>query len=424
MNIDQITKYKVDLSINKSSRDNSIMGKIHDFRKNMDKHEALGLNLLKKSPLFSSCDRQVTIFDRHTKKMKEALMFGSNNYLNATTCEKAIEKSKSVIEEYGVGSGGVPLLSGTMIFQNELEKLIAETKGFDDAIVFSAGLTANTGTIPGLVRPSNLIVHDRLNHASLIDGSILSGAKMLRYKHNNVESLEKILSENHLQYPGGILVVTDGVFSMDGDIADIPAILDVVRKYDALLLIDDAHATGVIGEKGTGTLSHYNIRDKSNIIVTGTLSKAIGLVGGFVTARQDIINYLRIFARSNMYSASLPPNVCASAIEVIKYMKESGAVRQLNENALYLRTLLKGKGYNILNSRTAIIPVIVGDEYKLTEMSKDFFEKGIIVNFVFPPVVPPKLSRIRISVMSSHTKEDMDYLAEVLDELFIKYNLK
>ena len=279
------------------------------------------------------------------------------------------------------------------------------------------------GTIIGLVRQNNLVIHDKLNHASLIDGTIMSGAQILRYKHNDVENLEHILKNNHSSYPKGILVITDGVFSMDGDIANIPKILDVVRKYDGLLLIDDAHATGVIGKNGAGTLSHFNIKDHSNIIVTGTLSKAIGTVGGFITAEQKIIDYLRIFARSNMYSTALPPSVCASAIEVFKYMENSDVVDKLRHNSNYLREKLSHIGVDFLNSETAIIPILVGDEYKLTMMSKDFLSKGIIVNYIFPPVVSPKQSRIRISLMASHTKQDLDYLVATVKSIFKEYSI-
>lgn len=418
--------YKIDLRKNKKSTNGSIMEKVNDFQATVfAEHERLGLNLLKKSPMTSCCDREVSMLERHTNREISFLMFGSNSYIGATIASNAIEKAIEVTKEYGIGSGGVPLLSGTTIFQNVLEREIAITKGFDDAIIFSSGFTANVGTLLGLIQPNNLIIHDKLNHASLIDGTIMSGAKMARYKHNDPKDLERILKENIDSYPkGGILVVTDGVFSMDGDIANIPEILKVTRKYGALLLIDDAHSTGQIGENGAGTLSHYKIKDNSDIIVTGTLSKAIGAVGGFVTASKEIIDYLRIFARSNMYSTSLPPSVCASAVEVFKYMKSSNCVTKLQENSKYVRNILQKKGYNIKNTKTGIIPIIVGDEHKLTMMSKDFLDRGIIINYIFPPVVSPKSSRLRISIMSSHTKDDLDKLINAIDDVFATYSLK
>lgn len=189
-------------------------------------------------------------------------MFGSNSYLGATIFPEAIKSATAATQEMGIGSGGVPLLTGTSILQNQLEKTIANFTGFDDTILFSSGYTANLGVISGLIRSNNLVIHDKLNHASLLDGTLLSGAKMLRYRHNDMKDLERLIQENINQYPNGILVVTDGVFSMDGDIANIPEILKICNKYNILLLIDDAHATGVIGKKGAGTLSHYGITDR------------------------------------------------------------------------------------------------------------------------------------------------------------------
>lgn len=189
-------------------------------------------------------------------------MFGSNSYLGATIWPEAVNKAVEVTKELGIGSGGVPLLTGTSIYQEQLEQVIAKFSGFDDAILFSSGYTANLGVISGLLRPNHLIIHDKLDHASLLDGTVLSGAKMVRYKHGNMENLENLIKENIDKYPKGILVVTDGIFSMDGDIANLPTILEIVNKYNVILLIDEAHAVGVIGEKGAGTLSHYGIKER------------------------------------------------------------------------------------------------------------------------------------------------------------------
>lgn len=242
--------FKIDLHKNKDSKDGSIMGKVYDFQKEIAKHEEDRYNIYIKPPAITACDRTTTIIDRFTHQQKEMLMFGSNNYLGATTIKSAIEAKVEVAEKFGIGSGGVPLLSGTTIHQNLLEKEIASTKGFEDAILFSSGFTANIGVIVGLTNHKNLIVHDKLNHASLFDGTLMSGAQFLRYKHNDMSALESVLKDNYNKYPQGILVITDGVFSMDGDIANIPEILSLTEKYGAILLIDDAHATGVIGNKG------------------------------------------------------------------------------------------------------------------------------------------------------------------------------
>ena len=293
----------------------------------------------------------------------------------------------------------------------------------DDTILFSSGYTANLGVISGLIRPNNLIIHDKLDHASLLDGTVMFGAKMIRYKHGDINDLERLLKDNSPQYPNGILVVTDGVFSMDGDIAKLPQILEITRKYDAILLVDEAHATGVIGDKGAGTLSHYGITDRKNIILTGTLSKAIGTVGGYITASQDVIDYLRIYARSNMFSTSLPPSVCAAAIEVIKVMQSTEIVEHLKQNAEYLQNKLKSEGFNIMNTETPIIPLVVGDQAILTQLAKDAFDSGFIINPIFPPAVPANLTRFRISVMASHTQKDMDMLVELIIKLFEKYDI-
>lgn len=415
--------YIVNLTGNRTSKDGSIMGKVLDFKEEIALHEQSELNVYKKHPQLTACDRNVTVYNRHTQQKVEAIMFGSNSYLGATIFPEAIQKAIEVTQEFGIGSGGVPLLTGTSIYQEELEKLIAKTSGMDDAILFSSGYTANLGVISGLIRPNNLIIHDKLDHASLLDGTVMSGAKMIRYKHGNINDLERLLKEHSPQYKNGILVVTDGVFSMDGDIAKLPQILEIIKKYDAILLIDEAHATGVIGEKGAGTLSHYGITDRKNIILTGTLSKAIGTVGGYITASQDIIDYLRIYARSNMFSTSLPPSVCAAAIEVIKVMQSTEVVEQLKQKAEYLQNKLRSEGFNIMNTETPIIPLVVGDQAILTQMAKDAFDNGFIINPIFPPAVPANLTRFRISVMASHTQKDMDMLVDLIIKLFEKYDI-
>lgn len=416
--------YSVNLTGNRISKDGSIIGKVYDFQNEMFQHEQSELNVYKKNPQLTACDREVRIYNRHTQEEITAVMFGSNSYLGATIWPEAVNKAVEVTREFGIGSGGVPLLTGTSIHQEQLEQVIAKSSGFDDAILFSSGYTANLGVISGLLRPNHLIIHDKLDHASLLDGTVLSGAKMVRYKHGNMEDLEKLIKENIDKYPKGILVVTDGVFSMDGDIANLPTILEIVNKYNVILLIDEAHAIGVIGEKGAGTLSHYGIKERKNIILTGTLSKAIGTVGGYITASQDIIDYLRIYARSNMFSTSLPPSVCAAAIEVFKVIQNSNIVDTLKSKASYLKDRLNEEGFNTMHTQTPIIPLVVGNQAILTQMAKDAFDEGFIINPIFPPAVPANLTRFRISVMASHTQADMDNLVKLLIKLFEKYGVE
>lgn len=417
-------EYKVDLTANKVSDDCSIMGKVYDYHKMVVEHERLGLNLLLKSPVVSTDGREAVVRERHSGSCLKVLMFGANNYLGAINNQEVIDRTIKAIKDFGVGSGGVPILSGTSLLHEELEGKLSELAGFEDTMLFSAGFTANLGGLLGMMRPQNLIVQDRLNHASLIDGGLLSGARMLRYRHNDPASLESILAENAEAYQNGILVITDGVFSMDGDIANIPELLKVVKRYNALLLIDEAHSTGVIGEGGRGTLSYYNITDRDNIILSGTLSKALGAMGGYVSADKMVVDYLRSYARGCLYSTSLPPAVCASALASIDYMTKTDVVERLQENAAYMRCKLREAGYNILETVTAVIPIIVGDEYKLTMMSKDLLERGIYVNCIFPPAVPRKMARIRVNMSALLTKEDIDYFVKVLDGLFEKYEIE
>ena len=415
--------YTADLTKNRKSADGSILGKVHDFHKELLLHEDAGLNVYLKPELTTPCDRVVKVRNRYTGQEETKLMFGSNSYLGASNMQRAKDVNARVVSEYGIGSGGVPLLSGTTSFQNRLEHKLADVTGFGDVMLFSSGYTANLGVITGLLRSNHLIIHDKLNHASLLDATALSGAKMVRFNHNDMVSLEKLLREYAEEYKDRMIVATDGIFSMDGDIADIPSILDLCRKYGAILLIDDAHAIGVIGEHGAGTLSHYGITDRDNIIVTGTLSKALGTLGGYVAASKEIIDYLRIYARSNMFSTSLPQGVCAAATEVLDAMRETDAVKRLNENASYLAGRLREEGFNILDTRTPIMPLLVGDASTLTAMVQDAFNEGIVISGIYAPAVPPKLTRFRISVMADHTKEDMEALISMIIKLFDKYGL-
>lgn len=404
------------------SADCSILDKIERYSGYLEDHEEKKMNFFLKSPLLSGCENSSTIYDRHSSDNRQMTMFGSNNYLGLSTVPEVREAGIEAIEKYGVGSGGVPLFSGTHILQQKLEQKIAALKGCEDSMVFSSGYAANIGTVTGLIRPNNLIVHDRLNHSSLLDGSALTGAKFVRYLHNSPLSLEKTLEENHETYPDGMIVITDGVFSMDGDVASLPEIIEIAKKYNALVMIDDAHATGVIGHKGAGTKSHYSLTDGVDI-VSGTLSKAIGAVGGFVASTKKIINYLRLYARSNMYSTALPPSVCASAIAAIDYMQTSERVEQLKQNYTYVSENLSKLGYSTGKTESAIIPMMIGDEATISLMARDFFENDIFVNAVFHPAVPPKQSRFRISVMATHTKEQLDRFLNVADKLGKKYKI-
>jgi 8-amino-7-oxononanoate synthase len=404
------------------SSDGSLLGKVGDMAQALKFADKSGFNTLRR-PLATGNANRVRIANRADNRLKEMVMFGSNTYLGLTTHPRVKEAAQKAIDEYGVGAGGVPLLSGTHKLQDQLEERVAQLKDCEAAMLFTSGYLANIGCVAGLMREGDCIVNDRLNHASIIDGCKLSGAKYVTFKHNSMNGLERKLTNLSNGYAGRILVATDGVYSMEGDIARLDGIIPIAKRLGALLMIDDAHATGVIGKNGKGTKSHYGITDGVDIVV-GTLSKAVGVVGGFVASTKEIIDYLRIYSRSNMYSTALPPSVCAAAIEAINVMEEEPhLIENLWHNINYIKSALNQLGFNTGRSETAIIPIFVEDEESLVLMQRDVHERGLFVNSITSPVVPPNESRFRVSVMASHTKEDMDFLLDVMEELGRKYKV-
>jgi glycine C-acetyltransferase len=401
---------------------NSLLGKVHEMSQALKLADEAGLNTLRR-PLTTCSANRIKIQDRITHREKEMVMFGSNNYLGLTTHPRVKQAAYNAIEEYGAGSGGVPLLSGTHKLQDELEKKLAELKGCEDAMLFTSGYLANLGCIAGLMRDGDLVINDRLNHASIIDGCRLSGAKIVTFKHNSLKGLKRKLSKTSPKYKGRTMIALDGVYSMEGDIAPLDECIPIAKEYGALLLIDDAHATGVIGEQGMGTKSHFNITEGVDIVV-GTLSKAVGTVGGFAAASKEIIDYLRIYARSNMFSTALPPAVCAAAYEAVLIMEEEpDLIENLWKNIGYVKSNLLELGFNTGQSESAIIPVLVEDVYNLMVMQREFHDRGVFVNAIGAPVVPANQSRFRISVMATHTKEDMDFLLNVMERVGKKYKV-
>ena len=404
------------------SSDDSLLGKVYDMAQALKYADKAGFNTLRR-PLASGNANRVTILNRADNKLRDMVMFGSNTYLGLTTHPRVKRAAQDAIDEYGVGSGGVPLLSGTNRLQDQLEKKVAELKDCEDAMLFTSGYLANIGCVTGLMRDGDLIINDRLNHASIIDGCRLSGSKYVTFKHNSIKGLQRKFANFSAAYRDRTLVAMDGVYSMEGDIAKLDEIVPIAKEHGALVMIDDAHATGVIGEHGKGTKSHFGITDGVDIVV-GTLSKAIGVVGGFVASSKEIIDYLRIYSRSNMFSTSLPPAVCAAAIEAINVMEEEPhLIENLWKNIEYVKSNLNHLGFNTGLSETAIIPVFVDDDESIVLMQREIHEKGLFLNTIAPPVVPPKESRFRVSVMATHTKEDMDFLLEVMSSLGKKYKV-
>ena len=373
--------------------------------------------------LTSPSERRVKILDRYTNEVREMVMMASNNYLGLTTHPAVVEAARKALEKYGAGAGSVPLLGGYLDLHRELEHKLAQMKGCEDAIIFTSGYSSNVGCVSALVRKNDVAINDRLNHASIIDGCYLSGGTLRTFKHNDLASLEKVLQSTEKQGYNGKLIIVDGVFSMDGDITDLPGIKALADRYHARIMIDEAHATGVIGENGRGTPEHFSLEGQIDL-VSGTLSKAMAVVGGFVASSKEVVNYLRFYARSHMFSTALPPASAGALIAGIDVIQNEPQFRKkLWSNIKYMISNLKQMGFNLGNAETAIIPIIIGDEDILKKISREVHQAGIFVNSVYYPAVPKKLSRLRLSLMATHTQEDLDDTLAVLERVGKKYGL-
>jgi len=333
---------------------------------------------------------------------KQYLNFCSNNYLGLSNHPKVIEAAQIACKEFGAGAGASRLISGNLSIHEDLEKKIAKFKGREAAMVFPTGYMANLGTISSLVDENDTVIIDRLNHTSIIDACRLSKAKLQVYPHKDMAALEKILKRSTKFKKR--LIVTDSVFSMDGDIAPLPEIAQLAKKYDAITMIDEAHATGVLGKTGRGAEEHFGIEGQIDVIM-GTLSKAVGSLGGFVAGSESLIDYLRNKARSFIYTTALPPASCAASIAALEIIEnEPELIENLRMNS------------RLLGSETPIIPIIIGDLNKTMEISAKLFEKGILASGIRPPTVPKNECRIRLTVTALHTKEDIECLVSSLPE--------
>ena len=357
----------------------------------------------------SAANRYITIDKR------KLLNLCSNNYLGLANDTRLEDAAITAIKKFGVGAGASRLVSGSTILHKKLEEKLAQFKQQEAALVYASGYSANLGIISSLVGRNDIVFSDRLNHASIIDGIILSRAQLVRYPHRDMEALERLLSMRptpDARRP--TLIVTDSVFSMDGDIAPIPKLLALAKKYDCLLMIDEAHATGVLGRKGRGSLEYFEAEVDERIIQMGTLSKAIGCLGGFVCGSKDLIDYLVNRSRSFIFSTALPAALCASALTAIQIIEKDNTLRQrLKENARFLRHGLQDMGFDTLDSKdTAIIPVVTKEQELTMEFSRRLFQEGIYAQGIRPPTVPEGLSRLRVTVMASHTKSDLEFALE------------
>lgn len=354
----------------------------------------------------------MSVLDTHTGQKKEMINLASNDYLNLTKHPQTIIAGIEATKKYGSGAGSVPLLGGTLDIHIELEKKVAKFKGCENAILYTSGFGSNCGTLLALLQEKDIAILDILVHASTIDGCKNTNVKYFR--HNNLDSLEKILEKSQKEYRTK-LVVVDGVYSMDGDIAPLDKIIELAKIYGAYVMVDEAHATGVIGPTGKGTPEFFNIEGKVDI-VSGTFSKALGGVGGFIAANSELIELLHFYSRSYMFSTAPTPQVTGSLIKAIDLIEEEPERRyKLWRNIKHFKENLLELGFNLGNSETAIFPVIIGDDYKVKEACRMLHDKCIYVNPVQYPAVNKRLSRIRMSLMSEHTLEDLDYTLECLE---------
>ena len=337
---------------------------------------------------------------------KPVLMFGSNSYLGLTTHPRIKAASIAAIEKYGTGCAGSRFLNGTLDIHIELERQLAEFVGKEASLVYSTGFQVNIGVIPTVASRHDYILIDELNHASIFEASRLSFARVLKFKHNNMTSLERMLKQCK---PGRIkLIVVDGVFSMDGDIADLPEIVRLAELYNATVMVDDAHSIGILGKHGEGTASHFGLTDRVDLIM-GTFSKSLASIGGFIASDKDTINYIKHHSRSLIFSASITPASAASvlaALEVIR--QEPERIRNLWSLTHYAINQFKNLGFDIGQTVTPIIPIFVRDTMKTLMLTRMLLDEGIFVNPVISPAVSKEAALIRFSLMATHTMEQID----------------
>ena len=341
---------------------------------------------------------------------KEVLNFCSNNYLGLADDARVGQAAIHCIEKEGFGSGASRLVCGNMTAHRQLEKSIAKFKGTENCLVFSTGYMANVGIIACLFGHDDIIFSDRLNHASIIDGVQLSQAKWKRYPHRDMNVLEEMLKGSAPYYKR--CIITDSVFSMDGDLAPLDQIVTLAKKYDCLVMIDEAHAIGVMGKNGKGLAEHFDVEGEIDIQM-GTLSKAVGTFGAYCCGSNKLISYLINKARSFIYTTGMPPSTAAASLKAIEIIKNTPQRRkQLWKNTQRVNDALKNMGFDTMNSQTPIIPILVRDPDIAVDFSKRLFERGIFVSAIRPPTVPKNTARLRLTVMATHTREQINFVCE------------
>jgi 8-amino-7-oxononanoate synthase len=345
---------------------------------------------------------------------KRIIMCGSNNYLGLTTHPKVRQAASEAIEQYGTSCTGSRLLNGTLEMHLELEKELADFVGMESALVFSTGMQVNLGTISSIVGRGDVAILDKDDHASILDGARLSWGTTKRYRHNDIADLERVLKS--VDPKRGILVVVDGLFSMEGDIAPLPEIIPLCKEHGARLMVDDAHAIGVLGG-GRGTAAHFGMTEDVDLIM-GTFSKAFASLGGFIAGSEKVIDYIQHNARSLIFSASIPPANCAAALASLQVMRdEPERVDQLDKIAQKMRQGFTDLGFDIGNSVTPVIPIIIGDDLKTFIFWRALLDNGVYVNAIISPATPPGRQLLRTSYMATHTEKQLDRVLGIFEQV-------
>ncbi len=391
---------------------------VHDLNYLKDKIEKLKEDgVYRKLPVFDGANGAIINLNG-----KEVINLSSNNYLGFANHPRLKEAAIKAVEKYGVGSGAVRTIVGNMDIHEELEKVLAEFKKEEAVMVYQSGFNCNAGTIQAITDKGDLIISDELNHASIIDGVKLSKADKKIFKHSDMKDLERVLKENVGKY-NNILIITDGVFSMDGDLAKLPEIVELAEEYGAMTYVDDAHGSGVLGENGRGTVDHYGLHGRVDFIV-GTLSKALGVVGGYVAGSNTMREWLSHRGRPILFSTSLPPSAVGALIEGVKLLSSTTEFTdRLWDNANYFKAELGKLGFDTGHSETPITPVIIGDEAKTVEFSKALLNEGVFVSAIVFPTVPVGTGRLRCMISAEHTKEQLKKAVDIFEKVGKKMEL-
>ena len=359
---------------------------------------------------FGPCDNVIEL------NGKDVVNLSSNNYLGLANHKRVKKAAIAAVKKYGAGTGSVRTIVGNMDLLENLENILAEFKKEEAVTCFQSGLNCNIGAIQAIVNKGDLIISDELNHASIIDGVRLSRADKAVYKHSDMDDLEKILKEKRKDFKT-VLIITDGVFSMDGDLAKLPEIVKLAKKYDCLTYVDDAHGSGVLGESGRGTVDHFKLHGEVDFII-GTLSKAIGVIGGYVASKKVVKEWLLHRARPLLFSTALPPAAIGATIESVKMLMESEEyTNKLWDNAKYFKEKMKNLGFDIGRSETPITPVMVGSEAKTMEFSRELLKNGVFVSGIVFPTVPKGTGRLRCMISAMHTKDDLDFAIKIFEKV-------